>query len=112
MANTRPLALFLALLLAAASYAQPATQPAINPALRTLWIIGDSTVRNGQDTGNNGQWGWGNPIAHFFDRTRINVQNRALGGTSSRTFQTLGKWDAVLAEMKPGDYLLLQFGHN
>jgi len=58
-----------------------------HPALPTLWIIGDSTVRNGQDTGNNGQWGWGNPIASYFDQTKINVQNRALGGTSSRTFR-------------------------
>src|SRR5438067_2209234 len=84
----------------------------IDPKLPTLWIIGDSTVRNGQDTGNNGQWGWGNPIASYFDTTKINVQNWALGGTSSRTFQTIGRWDKVLAQIKPGDFLILQFGHN
>jgi rhamnogalacturonan acetylesterase len=84
----------------------------LNPNLPTLWIVGASAVRNGHDTGNNGQWGWGNPIASFFDRSRINVVNFALGGTSTRTYQSMGLWDHVLADMKPGDYLLIQFGSN
>jgi lysophospholipase L1-like esterase len=84
----------------------------INPNLPTLWIIGDSTVRNGSwDDGRNGQWGWGNPIRHYFDETKINVQNRAVGGTSSRSFQAQ-HWPWILEEMKPGDYVIMQFGHN
>ena len=84
----------------------PSTQPASDPNLPTLFLIGDSTVRTGRlGDGENGQWGWGAPIADFFDRTRINVENRAMGGTSSRTYQTLGLWEKVLADMKPGDYL-------
>ena len=55
---------------------------------------------------------WGAPIAEFFDRTKINVENRAWGGTSSRTFQTQGFWEKVLADLKSGDYVILQFGHN
>jgi lysophospholipase L1-like esterase len=82
------------------------------PGLPTLWLIGDSTVRNGQDTGGNGQWGWGNPIASFFDLSKINVQNRAMGGTSSRSYINLGLWDKVMAEIQPGDYLIMQFGTN
>lgn len=89
-----------------------ATTRAINSSLPTLWLIGDSTVRNGQDTGNNGQWGWGNPIASYFDTSKMNVQNLAQGGTSSRTFQTSGRWDRVLAQIKPGDFVIMQFGHN
>lgn len=85
--------------------------PVVNPQLPTLWIIGDSTVRNGQDTGGNGQWGWGNPIRSYFDETKINIQNRAMGGTSSRTFYR-DLWPAVLSEIKAGDYLIMQFGHN
>jgi len=69
---------------------------ALNPNLPTLWIVGASAVRNGHDTGNDGQWGWGNPIASFFDRSRINVVNFALGGTSTRTYQAMGLWDHVL----------------
>src|SRR4051794_8039633 len=90
----------IALLLPLALLGQAqAPRPALDPKLPTLWIIGDSTVRNGTlDNGNNGQWGWGNPIAHYFDKNKINVQNRALGGTSSRTYQTNAKlWPTVLA---------------
>jgi len=91
----------------------PQALPASDPNLPTLFAIGDSTVRTGsKGDGANGQWGWGAPIADFFDRTRINVENRAWGGTSSRTFRTLGFWDKVLARIKPGDYVIMQFGHN
>ncbi|MEN6309260.1 MAG: glycosyl hydrolase [Anaerohalosphaeraceae bacterium] len=76
--------------------------------LPTLWIIGDSTVKNNT----RGLQGWGDPIAAYFDATKINVKNRALGGRSSRTFQTEGLWDKVLSEMKSGDFVLIQFGHN
>lgn len=74
----------------------------------TLWICGDSTVRNGTP----GQQGWGDPIADFFDPEKIRVVNRAIGGRSSRTFQTEGRWQAVLDEARPGDFVLIQFGHN
>jgi lysophospholipase L1-like esterase len=91
----------------------PEAQPKSDPNLPTLFVIGDSTVRTGRKgNGENGQWGWGAPIADFLDRTRINVENHAMGGTSSRTYQTLGLWDKVLDEMKPGDYVMMQFGHN
>jgi lysophospholipase L1-like esterase len=56
--------------------------------------------------------GWGTPIAAFFDRTKINVENRARGGRSSRTYLTEGLWDQVLAALRPGDFVLMQFGHN
>lgn len=89
------------------------TSPAQPPSnLPTLFIIGDSTVKNGSGTGAGGLWGWGDPIGEFFDKTKINVKNKALGGRSSRTYQTEGLWDKVLAEMKPGDFVLMQFGHN
>jgi rhamnogalacturonan acetylesterase len=74
----------------------------------TLFIIGDSTVNNSSA----GLRGWGDPIAELFDQTKIKVVNRARGGRSSRTFQTEGLWDQVLAELKPGDFVLMQFGHN
>ncbi len=78
----------------------------------TLFTIGDSTVKNGRGDGAGGLWGWGDPISQFFDTTKINVVNQALGGTSSRTFQTKGLWDEVLKQLKPGDFVLMQFGHN
>lgn len=78
----------------------------------TFFIVGDSTVKNGKGDGSNGLWGWGSVIAPYFDESKINVQNDALGGTSSRTFQTQGWWDKVLAKIQQGDFVAMQFGHN
>ena len=83
-----------------------------DPKLPTLWLVGDSTVRNGHGDGAGGQWGWGEPLVAYFDPAKINVVNRAIGGRSSRTYITEGHWAAVLGMMKPGDFLLVQFGHN
>ena len=76
--------------------------------LPTIYIIGDSTVK----VGTAGQRGWGDELGAFFDAQRINVVNHAIGGRSSRTFITEGRWAASLAQMQKGDYLLIQFGHN
>lgn len=114
--------LFSAMLLwccAAAAIAQGAAgvmpEPA-NPALPSLILIGDSTVRNGRDDGQGkgaeGQWGWGNPLAAYFDASKINVVNRAIGGLSSRTYLSGGHWERTLAFIKAGDVVLIQFGHN
>ncbi|QDU55894.1 GDSL-type esterase/lipase family protein [Aeoliella mucimassa] len=78
----------------------------------TLYLIGDSTVRCGSGQGGGGMWGWGSVIDRHFDTTKINVDNRALGGRSSRTYLTEGRWQQVLDQLKPGDYVLMQFGHN
>lgn len=75
----------------------------------TVFFIGDSTVRN---VTTPGLLGWGEPLIDLFDSDKINVVNRALGGRSSRTFITEGLWDKVLSELKPGDFVLMQFGHN
>lgn len=78
-----------------------------------LFIIGDSTVKNGQGNGSNGQWGWGSLIGQYFKLDKINVKNRALGGTSTRTFYNNPKlWQKVLDSIQPGDFVLMQFGHN
>ncbi|MES2923584.1 MAG: sialate O-acetylesterase [Verrucomicrobiota bacterium] len=73
-----------------------------------LYLIGDSTVRNSTA----GQMGWGDPLVNEFDPAKISVINRAIGGRSSRTFLSEGRWDAVMAHLKPGDFVLMQFGHN
>ena len=78
----------------------------------TVFTIGDSTVKNGRGDGAGGLWGWGDAINQYFDTTKISVENHALGGTSSRTYQTKGLWDEVRNKLKPGDFVLMQFGHN
>ena len=77
-----------------------------------FYIIGDSTVRNGDGTGKNGQVGWGSVIDIYFDTARISVRNLAIGGRSSRTFITDGRWDKILTDLQKGDYVIMQFGHN
>ncbi len=79
---------------------------ALNPNLPTIFVVGDSTARNKADLG------WGDHLAHYFDTTKVNVANRAIAGRSARSYMNEGSWDKVLAEMKPGDYVLLQWGHN
>jgi len=78
-----------------------------DPKLPTLWIVGDSTLNS-----NSPLRGWGQELAQFFDVSKINVVNRAIGGRSSRTFQYEGRWDKLLSELKKGDFVILQFGHN
>lgn len=79
-----------------------------NPALPTIYLIGDSTMR----VGTLNQRGWGDELASFFDLNKVNVVNHAIGGRSSRTFQTEGRWAGGLAMMQKGDVVLIQFGHN
>ncbi|MBC6988897.1 rhamnogalacturonan acetylesterase [Hymenobacter sp. BT491] len=89
------------LLFLIAGFGKPKTRP-------TLFLIGDSTVRNT----NAPQMGWGNVLASYFDTTRLRVQNNAMAGRSTRTFITEGRWDKTVAALKPGDFLIMQFGHN
>ncbi|ALI97830.1 rhamnogalacturonan acetylesterase [Rufibacter tibetensis] len=74
----------------------------------TLYIIGDSTVRNT----NEGYGGWGTYIAELFDTTKISVSNQAMAGRSTRTFIKEKRWDKVMSTLKPGDFVIMQFGHN
>lgn len=74
----------------------------------TLYLVGDSTVNNSSD----GFQGWGNVIGEFFDKSKINVVNKARGGRSSRTFFSEGLWKEVADSLRSGDFVLIQFGHN
>jgi lysophospholipase L1-like esterase len=83
-----------------------------DPRLPSLFLIGDSTVRNGSGDGAGGQWGWGDCLGAHFDTAKINLVNRAIGGLTGRTFLNQGHWERALMLMKPGDFLLIQFGTN
>ena len=55
--------------------------------------------------------GWGMPFANFFDST-VNIQNKAKGGRSTRTFISENRWQPIVDSLQAGDYVLMQFGHN
>lgn len=89
----------------------PMREPApkiANPQLPSIFIAGDSTAAVMPAP----RCGWGVPFAAYFDPAKVNVVNCARGGRSSRTFITEGHWDELMALVKPGDIVLIQFGHN
>lgn len=81
------------------------------PGCPVLFTIGDSTVKN-KDKEKDGMWGWGSVIAEQFDPHKITVENCAKAGRSARTYLEEGRWDKVYNALQPGDFVLIQFGHN
>ncbi len=75
----------------------------------TLYIIGDSTVRNDDTLGHRG---WGSHMVNYLDTSKIIISNQAMAGRSTRTFIKEGRWEKVLSTIKTGDYVMMQFGHN
>ncbi|RZU62523.1 fibronectin type III domain-containing protein [Zhihengliuella halotolerans] len=76
----------------------------------TVYITGDSTVQTYRDDFAP-QAGWGQMIERFLSDDVV-VDNHAIGGRSSKNFISQGRLDTVLGQIRPGDYLFVQFGHN
>ncbi|MDX2626951.1 rhamnogalacturonan acetylesterase [Streptomyces scabiei] len=105
----------------AALAAVPLTVAAMGPASaaapfhrprreRTLYIAGDSTAaQKYADAAPETGWGMALP---FFLAPGLKVANHAVNGRSSKSFIDEGRLDVVLAAIRPGDLLLVQFGHN
>lgn len=76
----------------------------------TVYLAGDSTmsIKAEKALPENG---WGMPFATFFD-DRVKVDNRAQNGRSTKTFISEGLWQGIHSNLKKGDYVLIQFGHN
>lgn len=83
----------------------------IEPAdttVTTVFLCGNSTVVD-QD---NEPWAsWGQMIPYFFD-TNVCIANYAESGESANTFIAAGRLKKALSQMKEGDYLFMEFGHN
>ena len=77
----------------------------------TIFIIGDSTAAQKDLSKGKLERGWGMMLQQCFD-DNIRVDNHAVNGRSSLSFINEGRWDKVLEKMKPGDYVIIQFGHN
>ena len=77
----------------------------------TVFMIGDSTMANKSITGGKPERGWGHMLGGFFTDDII-VDNHAVNGRSSKSFIDEGRWGKVLSRLKPGDYVVIQFGHN
>ena len=97
----------------------------------TIFIASDSTVQT-YESNYYPQTGWGQTLHNFFgdfveereckdceysqaqtyETVNVIVENRAIGGRSSKSFIEEGKLDDLLEDVKPGDYVLVQWGHN
>jgi len=75
-----------------------------------IYLIGDSTVCTQPDS-QAPVTGWGTPFAVFFNPT-VKVENHAKGGRSTRTFLSEDRWNPIFTKINPGDYVIMQFGHN
>ena len=76
-----------------------------------VFITGDSTVKNA-DKDEDGMWGWGAVANTIFDEAKIDIVNAAMAGRSCRSYLNEGRWERVYNSLKPGDFVLIQFGHN
>jgi len=86
----------------------PAPEPRDKPV---IYLASDSTVANYAEV-YRPQAGWGERLGDYFDLTRVSIDNRAVGGLSSKTFLTLGYLNDLLLDIRPGDYLFMQWSHN
>ncbi len=101
------------------TWSDPDNQGSIAPGSGiNIYLAGDSTVKDYSAAGiyNGGkildQGSWGEFLQLFFDENYVKVNNYAQGGRSSRSFINEGKLDTIVSNLKEGDYLLVQFGHN
>lgn len=83
----------------------------MNNRFTTIFIIGDSTAANKDTTDGKQERGWGMALQDCFDETIV-IDNHAVNGRSSKSFIDEGRWDYVLGKIHPGDYVIIQFGHN
>ena len=75
-----------------------------------IFMIGDSTMAN-KKYQSTPERGWGMVLACFFD-DEVVIDNHAVNGRSSKSFIAEGRWQKVIDQVKPGDYVVIQFGHN
>lgn len=76
-----------------------------------VFITGDSTVKN-KDSDKDGMWGWGSQAYTVFHENKVTCVNVAKAGRSTRSYVREGRWEQVYNSLQPGDFVLLQFGHN
>jgi lysophospholipase L1-like esterase len=81
-----------------------------NPDKISVFLIGDSTMAQKQPD-KFPETGWGMELQHFFS-DKVEVKNHAVNGRSTKSFIKEGRWEKVLADLKKGDYVFIQFGHN
>lgn len=76
----------------------------------TIWMIGDSTMAQKSKKAFP-ETGWGMEFGKYFDNT-VTIKNKALNGKSTKSFINEKRWDSVMENIREGDYVFIEFGHN
>src|SRR6186997_963222 len=79
--------------------------------LTTIFLAGDSTMAPKQ-ADKRPETGWGEMLGQHFKEGTVRIENRAMNGRSTKTFISEGRWQKVINDLKKGDYVFVQFGHN
>lgn len=77
----------------------------------TIYIAGDSTAQTYNWSTYYPQTGWGQVFADYAS-DKVIIENRSIGGRSLKSYNNDGRLDNILTEIHPGDYVVIQFGHN
>ena len=77
----------------------------------SIYMVGDSTMANKRDPEHNPERGWGMAFPEMFNE-HVTVHNYAVNGRSTKSFIDEGRWDTIVSKLEPGDYVIIQFGHN
>ncbi|MCB1058233.1 MAG: hypothetical protein KDD11_22265 [Acidobacteria bacterium] len=89
---------------------RPSGSETNQPEGPTLFLAGDSTMADKPDL-ELPERGWGQLLRELV-RPPLTVDNRAVNGRSTKSFLDEGRWYALLAALEPGDWVLIEFGHN
>ncbi|KAI1135537.1 carbohydrate esterase family 12 protein [Hypoxylon sp. FL0543] len=77
----------------------------------TIHLCGDSTMAKGGGGAGIPTEGWGEYLKYSFGPDYV-VHNAAIGGRSARSFTREGRFTEVANVVKPGDWVVIEFGHN
>lgn len=105
------IALSAGLMLSGLPAAESSDQPSPTKRAPVIFMCGDSTMANKPLFPAQPERGWGQLLALYFQQT-LRIENLAMNGRSSKSFRDEGRWQPVLDRLQPGDYVIVQFGHN
>ena len=83
---------------------------AFTSAFADLYLAGDSTMCNYADR-QYPQQGWGQALARYMKNPDM-LHNWAVGGRSAKSYKAEGRWQKIVDALKPGDFVIIAFGHN
>ena len=76
-----------------------------------IFMAGDSTMSIKPLFPAQPERGWGQLLPLYF-KEEAKIRNFARNGRSSKSFRDEGRWQMILDQIQPGDFVIIQFAHN